>query len=100
MTIRRLAWVLPLILIGWVTVMAGVMRVSDVAPGSVVLFPSQALLADLPEGAAILGLNRFALTLANQAGLTNALYGRGALLVLPAGLKGCLPLTQAQRKKL
>lgn len=99
-TIRRLALALPVVALAWVLLMAVVMRLSDVAPAAVVPFPGAGLLANLPEEAAILGLNRGAVTLANRPGLARDLYGAGAWLVLPAGLTGCLPLTKAQRRAL
>lgn len=98
--IRCAAIALPLVLIAWVSVMAVVMRVSDAAPGAVALFPGEGLMRSLPEDTAILGMNRLALTVANRPGMAAALYEGGALLVLPAGLTGCLPLTHAQRGQL
>jgi hypothetical protein len=53
-----------------------------------------------PADAAILGMNRFTVTLANRPELAAELYDAGAWLVLPAGLTGCLPLTAAQRERL
>lgn len=97
---KRAFMVLPLVFIGWIAVMAIVMRVSDAAPGAVVLFPSFDLMASLPDDAAILGMNPISVTLANRAGLANDLYGSGAWLVLPAGLAGCLPLSGDQRDRL
>lgn len=99
-TTRRYLSVLPAILLGWLAVMAGVMRFSDAAPGAVVILPSPGLMQRLPEDAAILGWNRFALTLSNRPGLTEELYRAGAPLVLPAGLTGCLPLSASQRADL
>ncbi|MCR8724957.1 hypothetical protein [Frigidibacter sp. ROC022] len=90
--IRRLLLALPLVLLGWIGVMAGVMLVSDAAPGAVVLFPSPHLLERMPD-AAVLGRGRFWIALQSpQEDFGRALYGAGALLVLPAGLTGCLPL--------
>ena len=97
---KRIVLALPIVLIAWIAIMAGVMRFSDTAPAAVVPFPRQELLAALPEDAGILGLNRFALTVANRAGMARELYDQGAWLVLPAGLTGCLPLTRAQRQRL
>ncbi len=96
---RRVVLAIPVVVLGWIAVMALVMRLSDVAPGAVVPFPGT-VMANLPEDAAILGLNPWAVTLANRAGLTRDLYAAGAWLVLPAGLTGCLPLTRAQRRAL
>ena len=99
-TTRRLLLALPIVALAWVGLMAVVMRVSDAAPGAVVPLPSAALMANLPKDAALLGLNRGALTLANRPGLARDLYAAGAWIVLPAGLTGCLPLTKAQREAL
>ena len=99
-TIKRLIWVLPVVILGWIATMAVVMRFSDVAPAAVVPFPGPSLMASLPKEAAILGLNRGAVTFANRPGLTRDLYAAGAWLVLPAGLTGCLPLSKAQRRAL
>ena len=98
--IRRLAWAVPVVICAWIGLMALVMRLSDVAPAAVVPFPDAALLASLPDEAAILGINRGAVTFANRPGLARDLYKAGAWLVLPAGLTGCLPLTKAQRRAL
>ncbi len=96
MTIRRIGLALPLVLALWIGVMAIVMVATDAAPGAVVIMPSQTLIANLPDGAAILGRSPISLTLASDAsGFGRALYSAGAWLVLPAGLTGCLPLPKA-----
>ena len=100
MIIRRLALALPLVLVAWVGLMAGVMRFSDATPAAVVPFPGVQGVTELPEDAAILSANARAITLANRPGLAADLYGAGAWLVLPAGLTGCLPLSTAQRRVL
>lgn len=98
-TIRRALIFLPLVLGSWIAVMAVVMRVSDAAPGAVVPLPTRALIEALPADTAILGMNRFALTVTNRPGIAQELYAAGAWLVLPAGLTGCLPLSKAQRER-
>lgn len=98
--IKRALWVVPLVLLGWLGVMVLVMRFSDAAPAAVVPFPSAAFMQALPQGTAILEISALAVTFANQPDLTPKLYQAGAKVVLPAGLTGCLPLTQAQRAKL
>ena len=100
MTIRRIALAVPLVLLGWIAVMALVMRFSDAAPAAVVVFPTAALMQALPDDTAILGMSPVALTVNNAPGTAAALYQSGAWLVLPAGLTGCLPLTKAQRAAL
>ena len=96
-TIKRLAIIVPVVLVVWIGLMGIVMRLSDAAPGAVILFPNAGLLENLPQNAPILGMNQVALTLANRTGLARDLYEAGAWLVLPAGLTGCLPLTSAQK---
>ncbi len=100
MTIERIAFAVLMVVVFWIGLMALVMRLSDVAPAAVVPLPSASLLSNLPEEAAILGLNGGAITLVNRPGLARDLYKAGAFLVLPAGLTGCLPLTRAQRRAL
>ena len=99
-TIKRIGLALPIVAVAWIGLMALVMRFSDVAPAAVVPFPTAAVMAELPEGVAILGLNRGAVTVKNRPGLAGELYAAGAWLVLPAGLTGCLPLSAAQKRKL
>lgn len=98
--IRRVFYLLPVVLGVWILLMALVMRFSDAAPAAVVPFPSATLMASLPEEAAFLSLSNGAVTFANRAGLAEDLYAAGAWLVLPAGLTGCLPLSEAQRTAL
>ena len=99
-TIKRAFLGLTFVFIGWIAVMAIVMRTSDAAPAAVVLFPSERLMSELPETSAILSMSRAALTVKNTPEMTRALYAAGAWLVLPAGLTGCLPLTKAQQAQL
>ena len=99
-TTKRLVLAIPIVLTAWIAIMAGVMRFSDTVPGAVVPFPGKALLSALPSDTGILGLNRFALTIASRPGMARDLYANGAWLVLPAGLTGCLPLTKNQREQL
>lgn len=91
--IKRLLIALPLIFIGWLSVIALVMRFSDAAPGAVVILPDAGFMAALPEDAAILSANSFSVTLTSDSpDFARRLYASGARLVLPAGLIGCLPL--------
>ena len=80
--------------------MAGVMRFSDAAPAAVAVFLSDDAASRLPEDSAILDMGRMSITFANRPGLASELYEAGALLVLPAGLTGCLPLTRDSRASL
>ncbi len=98
MTTRRIALALPLLFVGWIAVMAVVMRVSDVAPAAVVLLPPGDFTARLPEDVAILAATPVSLTLQSDGtDFAARLYAAGAWLVLPAGLTGCLPMPKALR---
>lgn len=99
-TTERIALAIPLVVLGWIAVMALVMRFSDAAPAAVVPLPSLQSLTQLPGDVAILGANSWALTLKNRPGLAADLYASGAWLVLPAGLTGCLPLSAKQKAAL
>ncbi len=93
MITRAILWTLA-VLIGWGGVLAGVMLFSDAAPAALVLLPGPDLLQQLPEGTAILSRTALTVTLISEApGFAADLYRAGALLVLPAGLLGCAPLT-------
>lgn len=98
MTIKRLLLGLPLVFVAWITIMALVMRFSDAAPAAVVLFPSPEFMAALPKDVAIIAENSATISLSSDMpGFGAALYRAGALLVLPAGLTGCLPLPGQKR---
>ncbi|MEM7425280.1 MAG: hypothetical protein AAF441_04250 [Pseudomonadota bacterium] len=93
MTIKRLALALPLLFAGWIATLASISLLTDEAPAQVVVFPKRAFLDNLPEGASIIALNDWSITLASpRPGFAGSLYRHGAWLVLPAGLRGCLPL--------
>ncbi|MCG6903283.1 MAG: hypothetical protein LJE68_11440 [Rhodobacter sp.] len=81
--------------LGWIAIMAVVMRFSDAAPAAVVFFPPEGFVASLPEDTTILSYTRYTLTLQSEqtTGFGAILYRSGAWLVLPAGLIGCLPLS-------
>ncbi len=100
MTINRILLTLIAVFVGWIAVMALVMRFSDAAPAAVVPWPTRAFLKELPPEAAILDVNGLAVTFANRPDLAKDLYAAGAWLVLPAGLVGCLPLSERQKEAL
>ena len=88
-------WLLALggVFLGWVAVLAAVMLLSDAAPGAIALFPADDFVTRLPDGAAVVGGGSGWVAIRSDvAGLGVSLYRAGALLVLPAGLPGCLPL--------
>ncbi|MQY43038.1 hypothetical protein GG681_10335 [Epibacterium sp. SM1969] len=93
MTIRSLLIALPCLFFGWIAILLVVAVSTDDAPAYVVLFPPKGFVAALPETASILSLSDYSITVsANETGFARALYNRGALVVLPAGLPGCLPV--------
>ncbi|MEM8537035.1 MAG: hypothetical protein AAGF56_04150 [Pseudomonadota bacterium] len=82
--------------VGWLATLLLVMVVSDAAPGAIVLFPDKGFVAELPDGAAVVGGGAHWVAIrADTEGLGLALYKAGGRLVLPAGLPGCLPLPQS-----
>ena len=90
---RGVLLALPLAALGWLVVTASVALLTDAAPGAVAFFPGEGFVGRLPEGAALVDVSRYAVSVASgEPGLARALYRAGALLVLPAGLPGCLPL--------
>ncbi len=91
MTIKSTVLSVILPLVGWVGILAGVNILSDEAPAALVLFPDQDFLAQMPEDISVLAATPFSVTVASEdAGLARELYRKGALLVLPAGLPGCV----------
>lgn len=93
MIIKRFLLAIPLVFAGWLAVITLVMRFSDAAPGAVVILPSAGFLQDLPDEVSVLAVTDFSVTLqSDMPSFAKAMYDRGAVLVLPAGLPGCLPL--------
>ena len=88
---NRLVLAVPLVLVGWIAVLALVMRLSGAAPSAMVILPPADMLNALPAQISILGISRYSVFLKGGEGLVAALYKAGAPLVLPAGLSGCLP---------
>ena len=94
MTIRSWIASVVVVLIGWVSLQLGVMYFTDVAPGAMALFPNEGFISRLPANAGIVEFGDFWITVASdEPALGKKLYAAGALLVLPAGLLGCFPLT-------
>jgi hypothetical protein len=89
--LRRVLVALPLVLVGWIAVLALVMRLGGEAPAALVMFPPAGLIGALPDGVAVVSAGPVSVTLQGGEGLVALLYRLGAPLVLPAGLTGCLP---------
>lgn len=89
--LRRWLIALPLVVAGWIALLALVMRLGGEAPGALVMFPPEGLIGALPAGVAVVSAGPLSVTLQGGEGLVEILYRLGAPLVLPAGLTGCLP---------
>ncbi len=93
MTIRTWSFALAGVFAGWLATLSAMMVVTDAAPGAIVFLPRDGFVANLPDGAAVVGRGGIWVAVRSDApGLGRALYRAGGLLVLPAGLPGCLPL--------
>ncbi|MEO3480354.1 hypothetical protein AAFO90_22155 [Phaeobacter sp. CAU 1743] len=98
MTIRSLLLALPLLLLGWFSILLTVALVTDEAPAYVVIFPGTTFMQELPNDTSILAISKFSITLTSGLpGFAKSLYASGAWIVLPAGLPGCLPLPQERQ---
>jgi hypothetical protein len=83
---------LPIVCVAWLALLTAVMRLSDAAPGALVILPPAGFLTNLPPGIAMTARGPFSITLkSNLPDLVATLYAAGAPIVLPAGLQGCLP---------
>lgn len=90
--VRSILLALPVLVFGWLAVLALVLRFGADAPAVFVPFPPETLLADLGDGVAVTGASTISLTLkSDRPDLVQAAYGAGAWLVLPAGLEACIP---------
>lgn len=93
MTIRTWGLSLAAVIVGWFGLQLIVMRFTDAAPGAVVLFPAEDFVARMPAGVAVIGNGpNWVAVRSDEPNLGRTLYASGAVLVLPAGLPGCLPL--------
>ena len=81
---------LALVLLAWLAVLAGVMRLApQEAPAALAILAPGQKLAMVPPGAVLVGQTAFGPVLRGPKGLVQDLYAAGAWLVLPAGLTGC-----------
>lgn len=97
-TIRRYALALLAVAAGWLATLTAVMLLSDAAPGAIALFPAPDTVDRLPQDVALIATGPFWIGVKSDAPHLGAtLYRAGALLVLPAGLPGCLPLPDPGR---
>jgi hypothetical protein len=80
------------VLLGWVAVLALVLRLGGPGARGPGLWPPDGVPGRLPAEVAVTDRNALGLTVRGGADLVAALYAAGARLVLPAGLAGCLGL--------
>ena len=93
MTIRAVLIAIPIVVLGWLGTLVTISLLTDAAPASVVLFPDQEFINRLTPDMAVLSANRWSLILtSDEPDFARRLYRNGALVVLPAGLVGCIPL--------
>ena len=88
--IRWLLAAVPIALCFWLMILAAVMRFGG-APAALVMFPAPGFLSQLPQGVSLTSVGPYSVTVRGGQGLVTALYDAGAVLVLPAGISGCLP---------
>ena len=89
---RHLLLGLPLLLLGWIAILALVLRLGGPAPAALVVLPTEGFLQALPPGVSVTSRNALGLTVRGGPDLVAALYAAGAPLVLPAGLASCVGL--------
>lgn len=72
-----------------------VMAGSDAAPGAMILFAPRDLVVCLPPDSAVVGSRPYWVTVwSGSPRLENSLYAAGAWIVVPAGLRGRVHLTE------
>lgn len=89
------SWIASVVVVlsGWISLQLGVMYFTNAAPGAMALFPKEEFLSRLPVDASIVDIGGFWVTIASEEpALGKRLYAAGALIVLPAGLLGCVPI--------
>ncbi|MEH7830005.1 hypothetical protein [Gemmobacter denitrificans] len=92
MTIKSALGALAMMFTAWLALIALVTVATDDAPAFVVLFPSRTLQRNLGAESSVLSVSAFSLTVAsNETHAAMNLYRKGAWLVLPARLRGCVP---------
>ncbi len=89
---RHLLLGVPLLLLGWIAVLALVLRLGGPAPAALVVLPPEGFLRALPSEVSVTSRNALGLTAKGGPDLVAELYAAGAPLVLPAGLAACLGL--------
>ncbi|MDW3180861.1 hypothetical protein [Roseobacter sp.] len=80
--------------VGWLALLASVMLLSNDAPAALVPLATAHFIDALPDHVSITDTTALGTVLVSEdAGFVAQLYEAGAIVVLPAGLMGCAPLT-------
>lgn len=80
--------------VGWLALLASVMLLSNDAPAALVPLATAHFIGALPDHISITDTTALGTVLVSEdAGFVAQLYEAGAIVVLPAGLMGCAPLT-------
>lgn len=94
MTIRSILIALPFLFLGWFLTLLLVAFLTDEAPAYVVIFPDTDFVDALPDDVSVIAASRISVTLtSDRHAFARSVYSQGAWIVLPAGLRGCLPLS-------
>jgi hypothetical protein len=91
MTTNQISFAFCAALCVWFTVMIAVTLLPNAAPAALVVFPSEQFIDALPSDFRIIDHSRISVTVASNQNDPASLYALGALIVLPAGLTGCIP---------
>ena len=94
MTIRSILIALPFLFLGWFLTLLLVAVLTDEAPAYVVIFPDKDFVDALSTDVSVVAASSISVTLtSDRRAFARSLYSQGAQIVLPAGLRGCLPLS-------
>jgi hypothetical protein len=92
--LRRILLAAPLVALGWMAALTLPMLAGASPPAILVVLPPDDLLTRLGPDVAILAKSPVGLTLQSaEPALAQRLWAAGALVLLPAGLTGCAPVT-------
>lgn len=85
---------LGVLVVGWLALLASVMLLSSDAPAALVPLATADFIDALPDHISITDTTALGTVLVSEeADFVAQLYQAGAVVVLPAGLMGCAPLT-------
>jgi hypothetical protein len=91
MTTKQIFFAFGAALCVWLAVMVTVTLLPNAAPAALVMFPSEQFIDALTSDFRIIDHTAVSVTIASDQSNPASLYALGALIVLPAGLTGCIP---------